>query len=51
VQVGQALDSISEGLLVDLGIFRPEAVADGAVGDSCKLETHGKLHWNVNILY
>ena len=28
VQVGEPLDGIGEGLLVDLGVFRPDAVAD-----------------------
>ena len=31
VQVGEPLHGIGEGLLVDLGVFRPDAVADGAV--------------------
>ena len=31
MQVGEPLNGIGEGLLVDLGVFRPEAVADGAV--------------------
>ena len=39
VQVGQTLDRIGEGLFVDLGIFRTDAVADRAVGDSGKFET------------
>ena len=41
VQVGQALDRIGEGLLIDLGVFRPDAVADGAVGDGGKFQGHG----------
>ena len=28
MQVGEALNRIGEGLLVDLGVFRPDAVAD-----------------------
>ena len=32
MQVGQALDRIGQGLLVDLGVLGPDAVADGAVG-------------------
>ena len=32
VQIGQALDRVGEGLLVDLGVFRPDSVADRAVG-------------------
>jgi hypothetical protein len=32
MQVGEALNGIGEGLLVDLGVLRPDAVADGAVG-------------------
>ena len=38
VQIGQTLDRIGEGLLVDLGVFGADAVADGAVGDSGKVE-------------
>ena len=34
MEVGDALDRIGEGLLVDLGVLRPDTVADGAVG-SC----------------
>ena len=37
MQVGEPLHGIGEGLLVDLGVFRPEAVADDAVGDGGKL--------------
>ncbi len=37
VQVGEALDRIGEGLLVDLGIFGSDAVAEGAVGDGGKM--------------
>ena len=33
VQVGQPLDRIGQGLLVDLGVLGPDAVADGAVID------------------
>ena len=32
MQVGEPLDRIGEGLLVDLGVLRPDAVAQGAVG-------------------
>ena len=39
MQVGEPLDGIGEGLLVDLGVFRADAVTDGAVSDSGKLET------------
>ncbi len=41
MQVGQSLDSVGKGLVVDLRVFCPQAVADGAVGyggefeDSC----------------
>ena len=31
MQVGELLDGIGEGLLFDLGLFRPDAIADGAV--------------------
>ena len=31
MQVGEPLNGIGEGLLVDLGVLRPDAVADGAV--------------------
>ena len=37
MQVGEPLNGIGEGLLVDLGVFRPDAVADGAVGDGGKV--------------
>ena len=39
MQVGEPLHGIGEGPPVDLGVFRPEAVADGTVGDSGKVET------------
>ena len=32
MQVGEPLDGIGEGLLVDLGVLGADAVADGAVG-------------------
>ena len=32
MQIGEPLDRIGERLLVDLGVLRPDAVADGAVG-------------------
>ena len=38
VQVGQPLHGIGEGLLVDLGVVGPDAVADGAVGYGGKFE-------------
>src|SRR5262245_54442226 len=40
MQVGEPLDGIGEGLLVDLGIFCADSVADGPVVDSRKLEIH-----------
>ena len=43
MQVGQSLNRIGEGLLVDLRVVSPDAVADGAVGDGGKFETHGKV--------
>ena len=42
VQVGEALDRIGEGLLVDLGVFRPQAVADGSIGGGRKSKL---VHW------
>ena len=39
VQIGQALDGVGEGLLIDAGVFRPDAVADRAVGDGGEFET------------
>ena len=39
MQVGQSLDCIGEGLFVDLRVFRPDPVTDGAVGDGGELET------------
>ena len=33
MQVGQPLNRIGQSLVVDLGVFGPDAVADGAVGD------------------
>ena len=33
VQVGQSLDRVGEGLFVDVRIFRPDPVTDGAVGN------------------
>ena len=39
MQVGEPLDGIGEGLLVDLGVFGSDAVADGAVVDGGKFET------------
>jgi hypothetical protein len=34
MEVGEPLDCIGEGLLVDLGILSPEAIADCAVSDT-----------------
>jgi hypothetical protein len=42
VQIGEPFDRIGEGLLVDFGVLCLEAVADGPVVDSGKLETHGR---------
>ena len=47
MQVGQALDRIGEGLLIDLGVFRPDPVPDGAVGDGGKFETRDATPWLV----
>ena len=38
VQISQSLDRIGEGLLIDGGIFRSDAVAEGSVGYGGKLE-------------
>ena len=38
MQVGQALDRIGEGLFIDVGIFRPDPVADRAVSDGGEFE-------------
>ena len=38
MQVGQPLHRIGEGLFIDLGIFRPDPVADGVVGNGSKFE-------------
>ena len=38
MQIGQSLDRIGEGLLIDGGIFRSDAVAEGSVGYGGKLE-------------
>ena len=40
MQVGQSLHRIGEGLFIDLGVFRPDPVTDGAVAESSKFETH-----------
>jgi hypothetical protein len=37
MQVGEPFNSIGAGLLVDLGVLRPETVADGAVGGGAKV--------------
>ena len=42
MQVGEPLNGIGEGLLVDLGVFRTDPVADGAVADGGKVEIHGR---------
>ena len=36
MQVGEAFNGVGEGLLVDLGVMRPDTVADGAVGGGGK---------------
>jgi hypothetical protein len=36
VQVGQSLDRIGEGLLIDCGVFCPDALTDGAIGGGDK---------------
>ena len=41
VQVGQSLDCIREGLIVDLRVFRPDPLADGAVANGGKFKGHG----------
>ena len=43
MQVGEPLDGIGEGLLVDLRVLLLDAVADDAVGDSGKIEIRA---WN-----
>ena len=43
VQISQALDGVGKRLLVDLGVFRPEAVADRAVVDGGKCELINQL--------
>ena len=43
MQVGQSLDRIGQRLLVDLGVVRPDAVAQRAVGGGGEFEIHGKL--------
>ena len=40
MQVGQALDGIGKGLFIDLGVFCPDAVTEGAVGNGGKFETY-----------
>src|SRR5262245_61284013 len=40
VQVGQALDRVGEGLLIELGVFRPDPITDGAVGNGGKFKCH-----------
>ena len=36
MQVGKALHGIGEGLLIDLGVLRPDPVANGALGSSAR---------------
>ncbi len=38
MQIGEPFNGIGEGLLVDLGVLRADAVADGAVGGGGKVE-------------
>ena len=33
MDIGEALDRVGKGLLIDLRVFRPDPVADGAIGD------------------
>ena len=48
MHIGEPLDRIGEGLLVDLGVFRPDAVADRPVGDGGEFEVHGgTLLWQL----
>jgi hypothetical protein len=35
------LNRSGDGLLVDLGVLRPDAVADGAAGGGGEFEVHG----------
>ena len=45
MQVGEPLNGIGQGLFVDLGVLRPDAVADGAVGGGGEFEVHiAQLH-------
>jgi hypothetical protein len=43
MQVGESLNGISEGPLVDLRVFGEDAVADSTVGDGRKLKIHRDL--------
>ena len=43
MQVGEPLDSVSERLLVDLGVLSANAVTNDAVVDGREIEIHGKL--------
>src|SRR5262249_16255838 len=43
MQISKPLNGVSEGLLVDLGIFPTTAVADGPVVDGGQGETHGNI--------
>ena len=38
MQVGEALDGIGQGLLVDLRVVSFDAIAEGAIGDGGELE-------------
>ena len=42
MDVGQPLDRIGQGLFVDLGVLRPDAVAQRAVGSGSNFEVHGE---------
>jgi hypothetical protein len=43
MQVGEPFNGIGEGLLINLGVFGPDALADSAVVDSSKIKIHGDL--------
>ena len=45
MDVGEALNGIGEGLLVDLGVVGADAIADGAVSDGSERQlVHRLLH-------
>ena len=46
MQVGEALYRVGEGLIIDLGVFGSDAVAQGAVGDGGKCELNHDLPLN-----